>query len=235
MEVINLKTKHNLGILSTSKHSDYNTHPRIPATPSLTLTIPSPVAGNHTSSESITNWYLTALRSFTTASSAALRSASPPILSPVRGGAASALARLASRLALASPLIRLRIMPASQNRSETSRCFCARCGVNVRNFICWACGYVLHKPDEYISCECEGEWTHPDERVKTQIPSITQLTPDGRPSLQRGTGTLNRFERGLEVFEGLEESQHCVAISHVSIWSGRQRSTYVSGRSRDEP
>ena len=148
-EVISLKMEHKLGILPNSKRSNYNTHPRIPATPSLTFTNPSPVAGNHRSSESITNWYLTAFFSFATALSAALRSASPPSFSPVRGGAASALARLANRLALARPLIRLRTMPASQNRSETSRCFCARCGVTVRNFICWACpytyGWVLHQ------------------------------------------------------------------------------------------
>lgn len=60
------------------------------------------------------------------------------------------------------------------------------------------------------------ERTHPDERIKTQIPRVTQLTADGGPLFQWGARTLNCFERGLEVLERLEEAHH-FAIPYVSI------------------
>ena len=81
---------------------------------------------------------------------------------------------------------------------------------------------MLHKPGEYISRKCEGEWTHPDACAPHNSADTRWLS-----IAQRGTGTLDRFEQGLEVFEGIEESEHCVAISHVSIWSG---STFPANR-----
>lgn len=62
-----------------------------------------------------------------------------------------------------------------------------------------------------------GKRTHPDERIETQIPRVTQLTSDGRPLFQRGARTLDRFERGLEVLKRLEEAHHYNAIPYVSI------------------
>ena len=58
----------------------------------------------------------------------------------------------------------------------------------------------------------EAERTHPDQRIETQVPRITQLASDGGPPFQRGARTLDRLESGLKVFEGLEEAHHCIMI-----------------------
>lgn len=68
--------------------------------------------------------------------------------------------------------------------------------------------YVVHKLGEHTMGRCEGDRTYPDERIESQIPRVTQLTPDGRPPFQRGARALDRSECGLKVLEGLEEAHH---------------------------
>jgi len=171
MEVISLKTKEYVRYTVHFKSIKLEHAPKYTRGAIVNIATPSLVAGNHTLS---TNWDLTAFLSFTTAASAALRSVSLPIFSLVRGGGRSECPGAAGQPVRFREAIDQTQDDAREPEPERDfEVLCARCGVNVRNFICWACGYVLDRLGEYISCECEGEWTHPDERVETQIPRIT--------------------------------------------------------------